>query len=73
MQRLPTNRRSFLKSALAAGAYLAAPGGPAARAAFAAQESARRFPQLRVARPRRRGRVALVGRGADGRRAGAQP
>lgn len=52
MQRLPTDRRGFLKSALAAGAYLAAPGGPAARAAFAAQEPARRFPQLKVARDR---------------------
>ncbi len=52
MQRFPTDRRSFLRSALAAGAYLAAPGAPAARAAFAAQEPARRFPQLKVARDR---------------------
>ncbi len=60
MNRLPTDRRSFLASALAAGAYatlahgpaLAAHGGAGARAAFAAQEPARRFPPLKVARDR---------------------
>lgn len=60
MERLSTNRRSFLKSALATGAYLAAAGGPAARLSFAADglafaadgESARRLPPLNVARER---------------------
>jgi D-amino-acid oxidase len=60
MERLSTDRRSFLKSALAMGAYLAASGGPAARLSFAADglafaadgESARRLPSLNVSRER---------------------
>jgi glycine/D-amino acid oxidase-like deaminating enzyme len=53
MERLSTDRRSFMKSALAAGAYLAAAGGPAARLAFAAaDEQARRLPPVNVSRER---------------------
>jgi D-amino-acid oxidase len=60
MGRLLTDRRSFLKSALATGAYLAAAGGTTARPAFAAGgltfasdgESARRLPPLNVSRER---------------------
>jgi glycine/D-amino acid oxidase-like deaminating enzyme len=60
MGRLLTDRRSFLKSALATGAYLAATGGLAARPAFAADgfafaadgESVRRLPPLNVSRER---------------------
>ena len=60
MEKLSTDRRSFLKSALATGAYLAATGGPAARPAFAADgfdfaadgESVRRLPPLNVSRER---------------------
>ncbi|HEX8291492.1 MAG TPA: FAD-dependent oxidoreductase [Pyrinomonadaceae bacterium] len=54
MKILPTNRRSFLASALGAGAYAALAGGPAARAALAAQEEPpRRLPPLKVSRDRR--------------------
>lgn len=53
MERLSTGRRRFLKSALAAGAYVAAARGPASRLAFAAEgEQARRLPRLNVARDR---------------------
>lgn len=53
MGRLSTDRRSFLKSALAAGAYIAAAAGPAARIGMAAgDEPARRFPPVRVSRDR---------------------
>lgn len=51
MNRLPTNRRGFLASALAAGAYAALAGGPAARAKQ--EEPPRRLPPLKVARDRR--------------------
>ena len=50
MDRLPTNRRSFLASALAAGAYAALANGPAALAAD--DEPPRRFPLLKVSRDR---------------------
>jgi D-amino-acid oxidase len=60
MERLSTDRRSFLKSALASGAYLAAASGPASRQALAANgmhlaadgEQARRLPILNVSRDR---------------------
>ncbi|HEX7957387.1 MAG TPA: FAD-dependent oxidoreductase [Pyrinomonadaceae bacterium] len=53
MDRLSTNRRSFLKSALAAAAYGATAGGPAARLVSAApQESSRHFAPLNVSRDR---------------------
>ena len=60
MERLLTERRDVLKSALAAGAYLAAASGPAARLAFASNgaafaadgEQARRLPALNVSRDR---------------------
>lgn len=60
MERLSNDRRSFLKSALAAGAYLAAASGPAARLASAARvkhfaldgEQARRLPIVNVSRDR---------------------
>ncbi len=60
MERLSTGRRSFLKSAFATGAYLAAARGPAARLTFAADglafaadgESARRLSPLNVSRER---------------------
>src|ERR1700755_2414935 len=60
MERLSNDRRSFLKSALAAGAYLAASSGPAAHLASAARmkpfafdgEQARRLPILNVSRER---------------------
>jgi glycine/D-amino acid oxidase-like deaminating enzyme len=60
MERLPTDRRRFLKSALATGAYLTVAGGPAARLRFAADglafaadgEQARRLPPLDVSRDR---------------------
>jgi glycine/D-amino acid oxidase-like deaminating enzyme len=50
MQKLPTERRDFLKSALAAGAYATLANVPA----LAGQdEPLRRFPPLRVSRDRR--------------------
>ena len=60
MERLSTDRRRFLKSALATGAYLAVAGGPSARMGFAADglafaadgEQARRLPPLNVSRDR---------------------
>ena len=60
MERLSTDRRSFLKYALAAGAYIAATTGPASRLALAARvnpftadgEPARRLPQLNISRDR---------------------
>jgi glycine/D-amino acid oxidase-like deaminating enzyme len=49
-----TDRRSFLASAFAAGAYAALAGGPTARAAFAAEgEPPRRLPPLKVSLDRR--------------------
>jgi glycine/D-amino acid oxidase-like deaminating enzyme len=54
MKRLTTDRRSFLASALAAGAYAALAHGPAARAALAADgEQPRRLPPLKVSPERR--------------------
>src|SRR3954465_2225803 len=58
MERLSTERRSFLKSALAASAYLAAVGGPSARLSLAANrmafaadgEQARHLAPLNVSR-----------------------
>jgi glycine/D-amino acid oxidase-like deaminating enzyme len=50
MNRPPTDRRSFLASALAAGAYAALAHGPAA---LAAQEEPRRLPPLKVSGDRR--------------------
>src|SRR5215212_8979495 len=53
MERLSTKRRSFLKYALAAGAYAAA-CGPGGRIVSAAQEELpRRLPALKVSRDRR--------------------
>src|SRR5919107_1646417 len=52
MERLSTDRRSFLRSALAAGAYAAA-CGPSGRVVSAAQEElTRRLPALKVSRDR---------------------
>ena len=53
MERLSTDRRGFIKSALVAGAYLAASGGAASRPAFAAvDEKPRRLPPVNVSRDR---------------------
>ncbi len=54
MKRFPTDRRSFLASALAASAYGALAGGPVALDALAAQEEPpRRLAPLKVAHDRR--------------------
>ena len=53
MDTLSTDRRSFLRSALAAGTYFAAAGGPAARlVSAAAQEPSRHFAPLNISRDR---------------------
>ena len=53
MERLSTDRRSFLKSAVAAGAYAAAAAGPLARAGLAADDPpARRLAPPKVSRDR---------------------
>jgi D-amino-acid oxidase len=52
MERLSTDRRSFLARALAAGAYAAAGGAHTRRAAAAQEEPPRRLPELKVSRDR---------------------
>ena len=52
MNRPGTNRRGFLRSALSAGAFVAASGGGLRAGAFVESKSERRFAPMRVSRER---------------------